>query len=143
MINAHTEPQRYATAMRGVRRVLLSRRLHQESAADQMRRLGDFVAACLILAITFPLLLFVALAIRLETSGPILERRERIGHAGHRFQMLKFRTTVHNPKDALRPWTQKPTQLGQFLRQTRIELLPQLINVLQGAMSVADIFLFD
>ena len=86
-----------------------------------MRRLGEIGVAFLILAITFPLLLVVAAAIRCETSGPILERRHRIGAGGRRFQMLTFRTSVHNPNDPLRPWAQKTTQVGQFLQQTRID----------------------
>ncbi|MBV9018178.1 MAG: sugar transferase [Alphaproteobacteria bacterium] len=118
-------------------------RIHEHRAADQMRRLGEFGVACLILAITFPLLLVVALAIRFETPGPILERRERIGAGGRRFQMLRFRTTVHDPKDALRPWAQKTTAVGQFLRQTRIDTLPQLLNVLRGEMGLTDTLLFD
>jgi len=108
-----------------------------------MRRLGDFVAACLILAITFPLLICVAVAIRWETSGPILEQRERIGRGGCRFPMFRFRTTAHDPRNAVRPWIQKTTQVGLFLRHTRIDCLPQLINVLRGELRLADFFLFD
>ena len=108
-----------------------------------MSRLGDVAGACLILAITSPLLICVAVAIRWETTGPILEQRERIGPGGRRFRMLRFRTTAHYPKNAVRPWVQKTTQVGLFLRYTRIDCLPQLINVLRGEMSLADFFLFD
>jgi lipopolysaccharide/colanic/teichoic acid biosynthesis glycosyltransferase len=52
--------------------------------------------------------------------------------------MLKFRTTVHDPQLASAAWAQKTTQVGQFLRYTRIENLPQLINVLRGEMSIID-----
>ena len=83
-------------------------------------------------------MLIVALVIKLEHEGPIFERRECIGRGGRRFRMLKFRTTMHHPIHATRPWTQQTTQVGQFLRYTRIEDLPQLINVLRGEMSLID-----
>ena len=104
-----------------------------------MRRLGDIVIACLLLAITSPLMLIVALAIKLESAGPALDRRTCIACGGRRFQMLKFRTVVHDPEDATPTWAQRTTQLGEFLRYTRIEDLPQLINVLRGEMSMIDI----
>lgn len=110
---------------------------------DQMRRLADAVAASLILAITLPLLIGVAVAIRWETPGPILEQRERIARGGRPFQTLRFRTTGHYPKKAVRPWVEKTTRVGRFLRHTRIDCLPQLINVLRGEMSLAAFFLFD
>jgi lipopolysaccharide/colanic/teichoic acid biosynthesis glycosyltransferase len=103
-----------------------------------MRRLGDFLIACLLLAITSPLMLIVALAINLESAGPVLDRQTCIGRGGRRFQMLKFRTTVHDPRLATPAWAQKTTQVGEFLRYTRIEDLPQLINVLRGEMSMID-----
>jgi lipopolysaccharide/colanic/teichoic acid biosynthesis glycosyltransferase len=104
----------------------------------QMMGLRDFVIACLLLAITGPLMLIVALVIKLESTGPVLERRECIGRGGRRFQMLKFRTTMHDPRHATPAWAQKTTQVGEFLRYTRIEDLPQLINVLRGDISIID-----
>jgi lipopolysaccharide/colanic/teichoic acid biosynthesis glycosyltransferase len=104
---------------------------------DQMRRFGDFVIACVFLAITFPLMIIVALTIKLESPGPILVRQTCIGR-GRRFQMLKFRTIVHDPEHAMPAWAQKTTQVGLLLRHTRIEALPQLINVLRGEMSMID-----
>ena len=100
-----------------------------------MRRLGDIVIACLLLAITGPLMVLVALAIKLESAGPALDRRTCIACGGRRFQMLNFRTVVHDPAPT---WAQRTTQLGEFLRYTRIEDLPQLINVLRGEMSIID-----
>ena len=103
-----------------------------------MRRLGDIVIACLLLAVTSPLMLIVTLAIKLESAGPALDRRTCIACGGRRFQMLKFRTVVHDPEHATPTWAQRTTQLGEFLRYTRIEDLPQLINVLRGEMSIID-----
>ena len=101
-----------------------------------MRRLGDFVIACLLLAITAPLMVIAALLIKLDSAGPVLERRECIGRGGRRFQMLKFRTTIHDPRHGPPAWARSPTRMGEFLRYTRIEDLPQLIDVLRGEMSL-------
>jgi lipopolysaccharide/colanic/teichoic acid biosynthesis glycosyltransferase len=57
--------------------------------------------------------------------------------APRRFQMLKFRTIMHDPEYTMPVWA-KMTRVGQFLRYTRIEALPQLINILRGEMSLID-----
>jgi len=114
------------------------RRVDEYGAPEQMRRLIDAVIACVLLAITGPLLLMVALAIKLESPGPVLVRENCIGLGGRRFQMLKFRTLPHDPDRIVPSWSRNPTALGEFLRFTRIEALPQLINVLRGEMSIVD-----
>ena len=95
MINVQIRTWLYASAMRGVRQPPLSRDVQEQGARDQMRRLGDVVIACMLLAITLPLMIIVALAIKWESPGPVLDRRSCIGCNGRRFQMLKFRTAVH------------------------------------------------
>jgi len=106
-------------------------------AAERMTRLGDVAIACIILAITLPLMVLMGLAIRLESSGPVLDRETTIGSGGRQFQMLK------GPQQRAAPWARYPTRVGQFLEQTRIEHLPQLINVLRGEMRLTDSYLFD
>lgn len=101
-----------------------------------MRRLADVVIACILFAITLPLMLIVALAIKLESRGPICDRQSSIGRGGRRFQMLKFRTVAHDREHPA--WTREPTSIGRFLRHTRIEALPQLFNVLRGEMTLID-----
>jgi lipopolysaccharide/colanic/teichoic acid biosynthesis glycosyltransferase len=123
--------------MRSVRRYQLFLRAYAD-AALQMRRLADLVIACVVLAATLPLALLVALAIKCEGPGPIFERQTCIGRAGRRFQTLKFRTTVADRDHNVPVWARKTTQVGQFLRCTRIEGLPQLCNVLRGEMSLID-----
>jgi putative colanic acid biosynthesis UDP-glucose lipid carrier transferase len=123
--------------MRSVRRYQLFLRAYPD-AAFQMRRLADLVVACVVLAATLPLALLVALAIKCEGPGPILERQTCIGRGGRRFEMLKFRTTVADRDHNVPIWTRKTTQVGHFLRSTRIESLPQLSNVLRGEMSLID-----
>jgi len=129
-------------AQSGTRIHAPSMRRVRSRAVDWIGRLAEVVVACLILTTTFPMLIFVAVAIRWETPGPILEQRERVNR-GRRFQMLKFRTTGHYPRNPARPWAEKTTQVGRFLRRTHIDSLPRLINVLRGEMSLADCFLSD
>jgi lipopolysaccharide/colanic/teichoic acid biosynthesis glycosyltransferase len=128
--------QQYAAATRGIRGYL--QRVHNLHDPDRMRRLADMVIACALLTVTVPLMLLVALAIKFEGPGPIFDRHSCIGRGGRRFQMLSFRTIAHDPQETLPIWARKPTQLGQFLRSTRIEVLPRIINVLRGEMSIID-----
>ena len=123
--------------MRSVRRYQLFLRAYAD-AALQMRRLADLVIAAVVLAATLPLTLLAALAIKCEGPGPIFERQTCVGRGGRRFQMLKFRTTVADRDDNVPLWARKTTQVGQFLRCTRIESLPQLCNVLRSEMSLID-----
>jgi lipopolysaccharide/colanic/teichoic acid biosynthesis glycosyltransferase len=90
------------------------------------------------LVITAPLLIFVALAIKWEGPGPIFERQRCIARGGRRFEMLKFRIVVHNPDGTTPVWARKASQVGEFLQYSRIDCLPQLINVLRGEMSILD-----
>jgi lipopolysaccharide/colanic/teichoic acid biosynthesis glycosyltransferase len=93
----------------------------------------DVILACLFLAITLPLMIVVVLALKWESPLPVLERRTSVGRRGRRFDMLMFRTTVCDPRHLC---AQRTTPLGGFIRHTRIELLPQLINVIRGEMSL-------
>jgi len=52
--------------------------------------------------------------------------------------MLSFRTLIHNPEHTIPAWARKPTQIGQVLQYTRMDALPQLVNVLRGEMSILD-----
>ena len=83
-------------------------------------------------------MILIALAIKWETPGPVLDRRASVGYGGRAFQMLRFRTTVHDHKGTTPAWAKKSTYVGQLLRYSRIEALPQLINVLRGEMSIVD-----
>ena len=122
--------------MRSIRRYQLFRQAYD--ALDQMRRLADLVIAAVLLLITFPLMLAVAVAIKWEGPGPIFDRQTCIGQGSRRFQLLRFRTMALDPDDTTPAWARKATRIGEFLRYTRIESLPQLINVLRGEMSLID-----
>jgi len=124
--------------MRSFRGYGAPRRTSPDIAPDQMRRLADLLIAGALLVMTSPLMFFAALAIKWEGPGPIFERQRCIARGGRRFEMLKFRTMVPDPEHTMPVWARKTTQVGEFLRNTRIECLPQLINVLRGEMSIVD-----
>jgi lipopolysaccharide/colanic/teichoic acid biosynthesis glycosyltransferase len=101
----------------------------------------DVVLSLLTLAVHLPLLLLVAIAIKLDSPGPVLFRQRRIGLHGHPFEMLKFRTMQHRPPDRGRlrqtcPHDPRVTRVGALLRHMSFDELPQLWNVLRGDMSL-------
>ncbi len=100
----------------------------------------DVVSAGLVLALTWPLMLLTALAIRFESAGPVLYRQERVGERGETFWLTKFRSMrTDAEKDGVARWATKDddrvTRVGRFIRKTRLDELPQLWNVLRGDMS--------
>ena len=105
-----------------------------------MKRAFDIVGALLGLVLVFPFLLMVGLIIRLESPGPVFFRQERIGRGFRPFFIYKFRTMIQNPLDQRLPLTvgddPRITRIGRFLRKTKIDELPQLINVFKGDMSL-------
>ncbi len=100
-----------------------------------IKRALDLVGASALLAIAGLPMLGIALAIRLGSPGPALFRQRRIGVHGRPFEMLKFRT-MRLTDDPLEPSPDRITPLGTWLRKYRLDELPQLINVLQGTMSL-------
>jgi sugar transferase (PEP-CTERM system associated) len=106
-----------------------------------IKRVCDVVFAVLILAITWPIMLMTALAIRFESRGPVLYRQERVGLNGVPFNVIKFRSMrTDAEKDGKPRWATKNddrvTRVGRFIRKVRIDELPQLFNVLVGEMSM-------
>ncbi|MBI2024416.1 sugar transferase [Candidatus Giovannonibacteria bacterium] len=89
---------------------------------------------------TLILLPFVALAIKLESPGPILFRQKRVGKDGKIFKLLKFRSTYRSSVDETIGWGKEGdhvyTNVGKFLRKSYIDELPQIINVIKGEMSL-------
>ena len=100
----------------------------------------DYAVASLTLVVLAPLMLLVALAVRLGGPGPILFRQSRIGFNGRAFDIYKFRTMSVDPSDdgsLFKPkGDSRITRVGAFLRQTSLDELPQLFNVLAGDMSI-------
>jgi sugar transferase (PEP-CTERM system associated) len=113
---------------------------HQGMVRASIKRLADIGASLLLLLFAGPVMLITALAIRLESGGPIIYRQERVGRGGKPFTLLKFRSMRTDAEsDGLARWAQandaRVTRVGRFLRRTRIDELPQLINVMRGEMS--------
>ena len=88
-----------------------------------MARVSDLLIAVVLIAMTLPLMVIVALAIKLESPGPVLLKREQWRPQGHKFQLFRFRT------ESLAQRFNRLTPIGSFLWWTRIDSLPQLFNV--------------
>ena len=106
--------------------------------ASVVKRLFDIVGAALALAVLSPLLLLVAARIKLDSPGPVFFRQERVGRHGVPFRIHKFRTMKHGAPGLQITVGADPriTHVGVWLRRTRVDELPQFIDVLQGAMSL-------
>jgi lipopolysaccharide/colanic/teichoic acid biosynthesis glycosyltransferase len=123
------------------------------------KRLLDITVASLALVVLSPLLVLIAILIKIDSPGPVLFRQKRLGRGGIPFTMYKFRTMKHNATVVRNPdgsyfvGANDPrlTRIGRFLREFTLDEIPQLINVLKGDMSlvgprpdqVADLELYD
>lgn len=102
----------------------------------------DRAFALMALALAGPILLIIAIAIRLDSPGPALFRQERMGYRGKPFTLLKFRTmrvaapeTEKLEDQMTRDGDRRITRLGRFLRRSRLDELPQIFNIIRGEMS--------
>ena len=115
---------------------------NQGTLRDISKRIFDIVASALILTITWPFMLMAVIGIKLEDgiNAPVIYRQVRVGFLGAPFSVLKFRSmSVDAEKDGVAKWATKNdsrvTRMGSFMRVTRIDELPQILNVLTGDMS--------
>jgi sugar transferase (PEP-CTERM system associated) len=104
------------------------------------RRLFNTVMAAFGLVLSLPVALLAALAIKLDSSGPIFYTQERVGKNGRVFRIIKFRSMRQDAeKDGTAQWAiardPRVTRIGNFMRKTRIDEIPQFINILRGEMS--------
>jgi lipopolysaccharide/colanic/teichoic acid biosynthesis glycosyltransferase len=105
-----------------------------------MKRIFDIIVSLLILGVFFPLGLFLALAILIESRGGVFYRQERVGQFGVPFRLWKFRT-MRPDSDKLGKLTvgmrdPRITRVGFFIRKAKLDEFPQFINVLMGQMSI-------
>ena len=105
------------------------------------KRIVDVVFASTVLVLLSPLLLLLAVGVKLSSSGPVFYKQNRMGLNGRTFDMLKFRSMPVDAEAATgaiwaQPGEKRATRLGAFMRRTSLDELPQFINVLKGDMSV-------
>ncbi|MBP0438584.1 sugar transferase [Tianweitania sediminis] len=112
----------------------------------RLKHAADFVVALLVFLPALPLAALIALAIRLDTPGPVFFVQPRLGHRGRVIRVVKFRTMRHEEAQAISleerrehartlPHDRRITPVGKWLRRTRLDELPQIINILRGEMS--------
>jgi lipopolysaccharide/colanic/teichoic acid biosynthesis glycosyltransferase len=108
----------------------------------KVKRVGDFILTLLAIPFLVPLMLIVALLVRLDSKGPVFFRQQRMGYRGEVFKMFKFRTMrgasgTPDPREAAmtRDDDARVTRIGRHLRRYRIDELPQIVNILKGEMS--------
>jgi lipopolysaccharide/colanic/teichoic acid biosynthesis glycosyltransferase len=103
------------------------------------KRMFDFVLAAMGLVLLSPLFAAIALWIKLDSPGPVFFRQERVGRYGVPFRIHKFRTMRHVRPDGLQLTVGNDARItgaGHFLRRTKLDELPQLVDVLRGCMSL-------
>lgn len=106
-----------------------------------IKRLLDILASLVLLICFSPVLLVIALVIKITSPGEVIFKQRRLGRYGNIFNLYKFRSMVKNAEKMgsgmlLEENDQRITRVGKFLRKTSLDELPQLINVLKGEMSI-------
>ncbi|NIR50717.1 undecaprenyl-phosphate glucose phosphotransferase [candidate division KSB1 bacterium] len=107
----------------------------------KVKRLMDIVISSAILLLFSPASLLIALAIKLDSKGPVLYKQKRVGKDGKEFTIYKFRSMIHNAESLTGPrWAERKdpriTRVGRIIRRPRIDEVPQFLNVLKGEMSL-------
>ena len=106
-----------------------------------IKRILDTAIALLVLVVTAPVLLAAAIAVKIDSEGPVLFRQKRLGLGGKEFEMYKFRSMVVNAEHTgsgvySGKGDARVTRVGRFLRATSIDELPQAVNILKGDMAL-------
>src|SRR3954454_6763774 len=119
-------------------RFFLSSKFRRPTLQDRITRAGDVVIAAALLALTLPLFVLLCFAIKLDSPGPALYRQLRLGPDGGWVSVLNFRITIHDVERVgrIRYCAPPETRVGRFLHYTRMNELPQLIDVLRGEMAL-------
>jgi sugar transferase (PEP-CTERM system associated) len=119
--------------------LLFSPGFHVRTAMQIYKRAFSLIFGTMAVIITSPLMLLVAIAIRLDSRGPVIFRQKRVGENGHFFNIYKFRSMYDgSDKQQLTPVEHRDmrvTRVGKWLRRTRIDELPQLFNIVKGDMA--------
>ena len=105
-----------------------------------IRRIVDIFVACLLLVLSAPFWLLIALAIRLDSKGPVFYIQKRVGKGGRIFSLIKFRSMIDKAEEEGPLWAcendKRITRVGRILRLLHLDELPQLLNIIKGDMSL-------
>ncbi len=105
-----------------------------------VKRTADIILSILSLILLSPLILYFAIAIKVDSKGPVIFKQERIGKHGKTFNMYKFRTMYRNAESGKpklsSPDDERITKLGRYLRKYRLDEVPQFVNIIKGEMSI-------
>ncbi|GEQ16857.1 sugar transferase [Clostridium butyricum] len=132
-------------------RIMLEKKKLSRNTYEFLKRLMDIICSMSALIVLAPILIVVAILIKIESKGPVIFSQERVGINNKKFKMYKFRSMVVNAddmKEKLEKQNERKgpmfkikndpriTKIGRFIRKTSIDELPQLINILKGEMSI-------
>jgi sugar transferase (PEP-CTERM system associated) len=120
--------------------LIFSEGFTRRSSRQIASRCLDLIGALLLLALAWPFIILVALAILIEDGRPVLYRQNRVGLFGRPFELLKFRSMSKEAEASGAQWAQKGdkrvTNVGRIIRKIRFDELPQILNILRGDMSL-------
>lgn len=135
------------TSMTGYERLTNKRTIYR-----YIKRIIDVVLASIALVVLSPIFLIIALAIKLESKGPVFFKHTRIGKDGKIIKLYKFRSMVTNAEELIKAFTPEQmkeykenykltndpriTKVGKFLRKTSLDELPQLLNIIKGDLTI-------
>lgn len=107
---------------------------------DIYQRVFDVLLSTIGIMMSIPFIVIFGIAVKLDSPGPVFYTQERVGKGGRRFKVIKLRSMIRDAEKNGAQWTEKDdprvTRVGRFIRKTRIDELPQFINVLRGDMSI-------
>ena len=126
--------------------------LKRQSTYKYIKRLTDVILALVALVVLSPIFLVIAIAIKIESKGPVLFKHTRIGKDGKIIKLYKFRSMVINAEELIKTFTPEQmkeykenykltndpriTKVGNFLRKTSLDELPQLLNIIKGDLAI-------
>lgn len=136
------QPQRY-NRVQDVTWELKKEKLYNRETGTiygSIKRCLEIIFSLLLLILTSPLILCIGILVKMESPGPIFYKQERIGMGNKPFMILKIRSMRNDAEKKGPQWANqndpRVTKMGAFIRKTRIDELPQLINVLKGEMAI-------
>ena len=126
--------------------------LKRQSPYRYIKRFMDVILATIALVVLSPIFLIIAIAIKIESKGPVFFKHTRIGKNGKIIKLYKFRSMVINAEELIKSFTPEQmkeykenykltndpriTKIGKFLRKTSLDELPQLLNIIKGDLSI-------